>query len=220
MRKQSLFLVAIFSLFVAIEGHAIAEWEVFGPTTIVRGKGAPAKRTFTFSALGGQAIIKLTNTKVSSARATFNGEVVFGPSDFNQNISYLERGILLTKGQNTMEVSLTSKPVGELTIRIIQEVAEITPEIVLVRTANCLRAGDIQSASESFTRSSKDDVLMNIDSDGQSLLADWLENAMPIREKENYRAYGTEWIDEEGKNHNIEFIMVKDEAGKWEIISW
>ena len=61
---------------------------------------------------------------------------------------------------------------------------------------------------------------MNLDSDGQSLLADWLENAMPIREKEKYRAYRTEWIDEEGKNHNIEFIMVKDEAGKWEIISW
>ena len=220
MRKQCLFLAAIFSLFAAIDGHAAVEWEVFGPTTIASGKGAPAAKTFTFSALGGQATIKLSNTKVSSAKAAFNGEVVFGPSDFSRNISFLEKGIALAKGQNTLEVSLGSSQGGELTIRIIQEVAEITPEIVLVRTANYLRAGDIQSAAQSFSRSSKDDVLMNLDSKGRHLLADWLENARPIREAETYRAYRTVWIDEEKNKHNLELSLAKDEAGKWIIISW
>jgi hypothetical protein len=91
---------------------------------------------------------------------------------------------------------------------------------VLIQTANSLRAGDIQSAAENFTPSSKDDILLNSNTEEQNQLAEWIENAELIFEKENYKVYRTEWVDEDGETNIVEFIMSPDEAGKWKIISW
>lgn len=78
--------------------------------TFVRGTGAPVTETETFPSVSGKATIKLYNggivntarVLVSSATVTINGQAIFGPSNFNQNISYLEKEVTLSEGQNTL----------------------------------------------------------------------------------------------------------------------
>lgn len=219
MKKYSLFLASIFALFFATTGHVMVQWEVFGPTTCIRAKGKPSTETFIFSALGGQATLKLTNRKVSSATVTFNGQVVFGPSDFNQNVDYLESEIPLLEGQNTLEVLLKGKPGGEVTIQMIQEVAEITPEIVRVRTANCLRAGDIEGALQGFEPDMRSEIIPTLDADQRNVLANDLEKAELIRETANVRWYRYTWTDESGENF-VDFRMARDDQGRCIITSW
>ena len=211
--------MVILALFVANEGYATVEWEVFGPATIVSGKGAPASKAFTFSAPGGQATIKLTKSKVSNATAIFNGETIFIPSDFKKNTNYLESEILLSEGQNTLEVVLRSKPGAELTIRIVQEVAEITSEIVRVRTANCLRAGDIEGALEGFAPNERGEFIPNLNEAQRNDLAESIEHAEFLTETGALRWYQYKWTNESGENF-IKFSMTQDEQGRWIITSW
>ena len=219
MRIRYLCLAVILALFVANEGYATAEWEVFGPTMIERRKGASTSKTFTFSALGGKAAIQLTNRKVTSATAIFNGETIFYPSDFKKNIDYLEREILLSGGQNTLEVVLRSKSGTELTIRIVQEVAEITHEIVRVRTANCLRAGDIKGALEGFAPNERAELIPSFNVAQKNDLAESIENAEFLTETGALRWYQYKWTNESGENF-IKFSMTQDEQGIWIITSW
>lgn len=216
MRKQGLFLAGIFALFFATTGHGMVQWEVFGPTTCIRGKGKPATEIFTFSALGGQATLKLTNRKVSSATVTLNGQVVFGPSDFGQNVDYLESEIPLLEGQNTIKILLKGKPGGEVTIQILQEVESITPEIVRVRTANCLRAGDIEGTLQSFEPDEKSEMIPTLDAAQRNQLAYCIENAKLVRETASSRWYRYTWTDENFSN----FCIARNDQGQWIITSW
>jgi hypothetical protein len=103
--------------------------DVIFDTTIERNTGKPVTVTNTFSSdetVG--ATILLTNgglyepygDKISSATITLNGEDIFMPSDFNQEVDYLERDITLISGENILEVTLQSQPGAKLTIQIIQ----------------------------------------------------------------------------------------------------
>ena len=216
-----------FSLFFTATGHAISEWEVFGPKTIVRRTGASTTETFTFSALGGQAILKLTNgsivdpsvEKVSGSEVTFNGQVVFGSADFNQIANHVESEIPLIEGQNTLEVLLKGKPGGQLIIQIIQEISDITPEIVRVRTANCLRTGDIEGALEGFAPNERAKFIPSLNDAQRNDLSNCLENAEFVIETSALRWYRYTWKDESGENF-IKFSMTRDKQGRWIITSW
>ena len=66
----------------------------FGPAEFVRGKGKPFIETKEFSTTGFQApfVLHLRNgddngqNRVSSAHVWLNGELLFGPSDFSQQV--------------------------------------------------------------------------------------------------------------------------------------
>ena len=130
MKKYGLFLAVIFVFFWTATCYAMVQLEVLSPTTCIRGTGAPITEAFTFLGFSGPATIKLTNggleddsiEKVSSSIVTVNGQVVFGSSEFNQNVGYLEKETTLVEEQNTLGVCLKGKPGGQLTIQITQEV--------------------------------------------------------------------------------------------------
>ena len=130
MKKCVLFLASVFVLLWAVTSNARVQFEV----TCIRGTDEPVTETFTFTAFGGPATVKLWNgglensdaENVSSSTVAVNGEVIFGPSNFNQNVDFLEEETTLVEGQNTLEVILKAKPGGQVTIQIIQNVP---PEI-------------------------------------------------------------------------------------------
>jgi hypothetical protein len=98
---------------------------------IIREKGKPELVTYTFQGTEGQASIKLYNGgqdqnpgKISSAVVSINGATIFSESQFNQKVSYLEKNITLSLGDNTLSVNLNSKPGGKIKIQISQEVED------------------------------------------------------------------------------------------------
>lgn len=129
MKKYGLSLAVIFVFLWTATGYAMVQLEVLSPTTCIRGTGAPVTEVFTFPGFSGPATVKLTNggleddsvEKNSSSIVTVNGQVVFSSSDFNQNVSYLEKEVALLEGQNSLEILLKGKPGGQVTIQIVQE---------------------------------------------------------------------------------------------------
>jgi hypothetical protein len=132
MRAKSLFvylaIIFLFILHLPITAHAIIELEILPPTQFIRGTGKPVTDTGTFSyELGGPAKLRLRNgghegssaKRVSSSIISLNNKTLCDPSDFNQNVSDLEKEIILNSGENTLEVELRGKPSGEVWIEVI-----------------------------------------------------------------------------------------------------
>jgi subtilisin family serine protease len=98
--------------------------------TCIRKTGAPITETFIFSGYVSSATVKLINgslsddqiERVSSSIISVNGQVVFSPSNFNQNVIQLQEEISVIEGNNLLEVTLRGKPDGQLTIDIMQEI--------------------------------------------------------------------------------------------------
>jgi hypothetical protein len=98
--------------------------------SFTRLEGKPIINHQPFIGLGyeGPATIKIFNggislsksEKISSATITLNGKVIFGGSDFNKNVSVLEKNVTILEGYNYLEVKLESKPSGKITIQIFQ----------------------------------------------------------------------------------------------------
>ncbi len=90
---------------------------VFGPMTLMRARGAPVTDTlsFTLPDTTGPFLLELVNGdvsgahRVSSAVVTLNGQSVFRPRDFNQQIAGLTRQVIL-QSSNTLTVELRSAP--------------------------------------------------------------------------------------------------------------
>jgi hypothetical protein len=109
-----------------------ADEEVTFEVTAERGTGTPVTVTYTFTTYDSPAEMEIINgglyephgEKVSSAYIRLNGEVVFRPSDFNQNVDEIEQEITLLDGENVLEVILNSIPGSTLTIVVEQEVEE------------------------------------------------------------------------------------------------
>ncbi len=113
--------------------------EVFwGPKEFVRGKGRPDIFTVSIpdpeangfespfilhvqngnvSALASGNTIRAELDPVSIATVTLNGEELFGPSDFSQQVSALQKGISI-KGPSELTIALASKPGSGLVIWI------------------------------------------------------------------------------------------------------
>ena len=228
MNKLPSFLILLFILISVGRGNAQVQWQVLGPTTWKRGTGTPVTEVLTLSALGRTATLKLINgnnedssvEKVSSSIVTLNGTVIFSPSDFNQRVNAVEKNITLREGQNNLEVLLSGKPRGQITIKITQEVEVITPQIALLQTANALRVGNMPLALEGFRPDDKRrDLLLALDYGQRNELAKVLTNAQLVREAGNMRFYKYCWTDETGERF-VKINMAKDPDGKWIITSW
>ena len=114
--------------------NGMVNLDLLGPTTAVRVEGSPRIETFPFmSDFGGPATLKVTNgsledsfdERVSSSIIKLNSQVIFGPSKFNKNVYLIEKDVLLTKGNNILDIELRGKPGGRITFQIIQSVSNV-----------------------------------------------------------------------------------------------
>lgn len=121
MKKYSLILAVVLVFLSAVTSHATVEVVCFD-SQFIRNKGKPFTEFHTFPGISGPATLKLTNDKISSATISVNGIEVFGPSNFNKKVSYLEAIVTLNQGDNILEALLKSKPGGKIRIEILQEV--------------------------------------------------------------------------------------------------
>lgn len=103
---------------------------VFGPETFERGKGKPVTETRSFAVSNprADALLRIEVNRVSSAVITINGVQVFGPSDFNQNVTFLESAVALL-AENELAVELRGNPGGTLTVEITTSGPPISIEI-------------------------------------------------------------------------------------------
>lgn len=89
-----------------------------------KGYGMPVTQFENFPGSSGEAALKVCNVteaaKISSATISINGNVVLGPTNFNQNVGCIEKTVNLNDGDNTLGVLLKSKPGGKLSIEILQ----------------------------------------------------------------------------------------------------
>jgi DNA-binding beta-propeller fold protein YncE len=122
-------LLGFFFVFLcALSVNAAVQVQLFDQT-FTRETGKPFQETATFPSGNGQVFIKVYNCgqdktadRISSAVITINGNIIYNQSQFSQKISYLEKNIFLPQGQNTLSVSLNSKPGGMIRIQITQTV--------------------------------------------------------------------------------------------------
>ena len=228
MRKCSIFLSILLTLLWSVSGHTAVQWQVLSPVTFTRGTGKPVTEIFTFMALGGTATLKLTNgtladttgEKVSSSLIKLNDTLLCSPSEFNQTVTSIEKQITLMDGSNRLEVTLMGKPGGQVTLEVLAETAEITPEISIVQTANALRAGDIDLVLKGFEqRELTTSAIQSLDTEKRYQLALWIENAELIKETDSRRVYRYTWPDGFGEKYS-DFTMVRNEEGKWIISNW
>jgi hypothetical protein len=107
---------------------AAVEFTVFGPQEFTRNRKGPATVTVNFSVLspGSFYVVRVFNgdtdgsarNRVSSAVIAINGIDVIGPEAFNQQTSFIERGVELLQ-DNELTVELRGKPGGTITIEIV-----------------------------------------------------------------------------------------------------
>ena len=115
------------------------EFNVFGPISYQRGTGAPVTEITTFAVKDPTApyVIRIHNggltdgefEKVSSSVFILNGVQIVGPSEFNQNISIIQKPVTLSS-TNTLSVEVRGKPGGGLTVQIIGN--DIVPPLVSI----------------------------------------------------------------------------------------
>ena len=110
----------------------------FGPKAFTRGSGSPVAETASFNIKNPNTTytLKVYNgginseySKVSSAVISLNGTAIYGPSDFNQQISTLQKQVNVSQS-NQFQVELRSATGSGLTITI--EGADDTPPAVAV----------------------------------------------------------------------------------------
>lgn len=143
MKRTAYLLLTLVMVFIAAQSYASIQLNTLPLTKFVRSTGEPKTETKTFSGIGGPARIKLINgdltdttvERVSSSEIKVNGIFVFGPSDFNQKVSALEKDINLNDGSNTLSVLLKGKPGGTVSIQIIQilDNLEISPSEIILK---------------------------------------------------------------------------------------
>ena len=106
------------------------------------------------------------------------------------------------------------------TIGNTQEISNTDPDVVRIRTANALRAGDIDLALKGFYPDPRSlSIIPTLDASQRNKLAHWLENAKLIKEHDDRRIYRYIWTEESGE-HMVDFTMQKDFQGKWVITNW
>ncbi len=87
--------------------------------TFTRSKGKPVTeiRKFSVQDPAADATLSIQVSQVSSAVITLNDVQIFGPSHFNQTVTFLESAVTLL-ADNELAVELRGKPGGTLTIEI------------------------------------------------------------------------------------------------------
>ncbi len=120
---------------------------VFGPQTYVRQTGKPIQVVASFSMTdlttsytlkiynGGSPQSGTTGERVSSAEIDLNGKLIFGPSDFNQQVNQLSLPVALL-ASNTISVQLQGKPGAVLVLEIIGKRNTPPPQLTSVSPAS------------------------------------------------------------------------------------
>ena len=130
LQRNCLTVLIILTLLGCIPCPAAAVMYFSGEFT--RDSGRPVVDARSFPATGGPATLKVFNggpegfRPVSSTTVKVNGLLVFGPSDFNQNIKYLEAPLTLKPGTNVLEVQLMGKPGEIIRVEIGEAAADYT----------------------------------------------------------------------------------------------
>lgn len=123
----------------AVDQDIEQDVDLFGPVTFTRfGAQAPKNQIANFSidlaTVSGPFRITVINggpngeKRASSAKILLNGKRVFGPSDFNKNVSILEQTVEVGMN-NLIEVNLASAPESFLIIRVIGKSVQTLPSI-------------------------------------------------------------------------------------------
>lgn len=101
-------------------GKPVCTWNALGPISYTRSAGKPETFSNTFSVLNPntQFTLHIDNNGVSSAVVLLNGTQVFGPSDFDPNVTSLDRAVTLA-ANNTLQMQLRGKPATSLAVTVI-----------------------------------------------------------------------------------------------------
>jgi len=136
--KKSVFIGLLVSLIFLMNGipersgdHASmtgkVEVTLLGPKQYLRTTGKPNIYTDAFPGRFGQGKLIAKNgdangdDRISSAIIKINGVQIFGTSDFNQNVQFMERTTNLQE-ENSISIELRSKPGSFLIIQIDQDI--------------------------------------------------------------------------------------------------
>ena len=129
--KKTVFIILCLLIGLFASTSFAVEVTVFGPNQYLRTTGAPDLYNDTFSAVQGEGILIVKNgtvygenriiDSISSATILVNGEQIFGPNDFNQQIYLLEKTVNLAES-NSISIELASGPGSYLTIEVTQNV--------------------------------------------------------------------------------------------------
>jgi len=227
MKKSILFLMGFMVLFlVATISFAMVDVKVFD-NTFVRGTGTPVTETKTFPGVSGKAIIKVYNggledadtERVSSSVIKINGQIIFDQSNFNQNITSLEKEIIINDGQNTLEATLKSKPGGKLTVQIMQDIgsgAINKPSLAVMLMSYVLKNGNVSDASNFVIEQWRDQFILDaaeLDSEGVRELGDIIENAVPVFSGKGYSEYESVVTFSDGVNYVGKLTLIKTDQG-------
>ena len=111
--KRAVIVTLCFILSIFANTSFATDVTLFGPHQYIRTSGAPDVFTASFTAIPGDGVLIVKNGSVSgtnrindaisSASVYVNGEQIFGPSDFNQNVYLLQTTVNLTEN-NTITV--------------------------------------------------------------------------------------------------------------------
>ena len=152
--KKSVILTICLLLGVSVSTSFGVEVTVLGPNQYLRTTGAPDLYTDTFSAIPGEGRLIIKNGdedgehRISSAVVLINGEKLFGPNDFNQQVYHLEVPVNLTE-DNTLSVELKSIPESYLNIEVKEEVEP--PTVVISADPEEIHIGESSTLSWSST---------------------------------------------------------------------
>ncbi|OPL16014.1 MAG: hypothetical protein AVO38_01780 [delta proteobacterium ML8_D] len=134
--KRFCCIALLFLLFAFFIGAAWAvEITVFGPEEYVRTSGKLDSYSDIFPGLEGTGKLVVTNGdesgehRISSAKIEINGSPVLGPGNFNQWVDRIEVPLTL-RDENSISVTLESKPGSFLTVQVVQEVEAEAAEVV------------------------------------------------------------------------------------------
>jgi len=130
-KKLPVFLLLSFLVLLSASSvFAAVEVEVFS-ATFTRGTGTPVtenRQILPYQGQAGNVIVRLYNggmentstEMVSSSYVHLNGNVMFGPANFNQNVTSLQASGYLFDQDNFLDVKLLGKPGGKVTIKVFQ----------------------------------------------------------------------------------------------------
>ena len=116
---------------------------IFGPKTFVRKKGKPVEETLVFESdpeLLGPFTMNLMSGdasgshRVDSAVIKLNGDVIFDPSSFNEQIGFLSQAVSL-QSTNSLSVELRGEPGDLLTIEIMGK-DNVAPSVTITNPSD------------------------------------------------------------------------------------
>jgi hypothetical protein len=154
----TLFIVLLTSIIHPVFGDGDT---VFGPAQYTRANGKPVTETSTFpSALTGSDFTLIIHNgdsqgdyRVSSGTIILNGVQVAGPSDFNQQVEWIERNVNINSS-NALSVTLDGNPGSFITITISS--AGSVTSVSISATPDTIQVG--QSATLSWSSTNADSV--------------------------------------------------------------